>query len=342
MYKEIGSDFWIENTTLSPTDNLKGDYVLSGRTAWDLIIKDIKKKRGISCVYMPSWCCHSMLEPLAENRVDIMFYDLEYDGSLVYHIDNNASVDVLYITNYFGYNTNVSIEIVRRFKERGTIIVYDKTHSFLRKNDEYDCLANYSFASLRKCFSVISGAYITGLKLPSLMCYPFCEIREKAMISKYKYIKGEDTISKSFFLEAFSSFEEHLEKDYQNYAMDLTSKALLKQEDYELLRKKRRKNAEHIHNCLKGVSFLADFDVTAVPLFVPVIFESGEKRDRIKRVLIGEGIYCPVHWPMPNQVNSSLRVNQIYERELSLICDQRYDENDIHRMIRIINNNINH
>lgn len=75
----------------------------------------------------------------------------------------------------------------------------------------------------------------------------------------------------------------------------------------------------------------------AVPLFVPVLFESKDQRDYVRRKLIDNQIYCPVHWPIPAQIPSEYKVNDIVDRELSLICDQRYGLPQIKREIETIN-----
>ncbi len=61
------------------------------------------------------------------------------------------------------------------------------------------------------------------------------------------------------------------------------------------------------------------------PLFVPIIIDD---RDNKRKKLINNQIYLPVHWH--NELNID---NKIYEKELSLVCDQRYNEEDIKEYI---------
>ena len=62
-------------------------------------------------------------------------------------------------------------------------------------------------------------------------------------------------------------------------------------------------------------------------MFVPIIVPNG-KRDALRRHLIRNEIYCPVHWPRPEGC-----VSNLYDGELSLICDQRYGIEDMDRLI---------
>jgi hypothetical protein len=49
-------------------------------------------------------------------------------------------------------------------------------------------------------------------------------------------------------------------------------------------------------------------------------------------------IFCPVHWPLENM--DVRRGSQLAESELSLIIDQRYERNDMDKIINILTNNI--
>ena len=66
------------------------------------------------------------------------------------------------------------------------------------------------------------------------------------------------------------------------------------------------------------------------PIFLPIFMETKE-RDGLRKHLIEMGIYCPVHWPKPEGCESN-----IYDLELSLICDQRYGIEDMKRIVSVI------
>lgn len=330
--KEIGSDFWLERESVADTHRV-GCYVLSGRTAIDLIIQDIAKRRTVRSVYMPSWGCDSMIAPFLAQGTQIELYDISFDGRLVYHIDNTCITDVFYVTNYFGYENTLDIDVVRQFKAKGAIILYDRTHSFLMENDPYLELADYSFASIRKWMGVIGGAVVNGVKDYKLKPCPYLDCKEQAMRMKKAFIEGESSIDKLAFLSLYGEFGHHLAEDYQNYEMDDLSYALYGTEDFAAMRHKRRENAKYLHEHLKGVRFLGKLTDNAVPLFVPVFFDTTEQRNSVRKKLIEAQIYCPIHWPKPAMIPADFEVNRIYDTELSLICDQRYDLADMERMV---------
>ena len=339
--REIGSEFWLESEPQTLSCDRDGIYVLSGRTAIDLIIQDIISTKRVINVYMPAWGCDSMLAPFVARGIDIKFYDI----SLVESADTAEILcdfcdfreNIFYVTNYFGYENTLPVETVNKFKEQGSIILYDRTHSFLMEDDPYLALADYSFASIRKWMGVICGAVVNGVKDYQLKPCSYLACKEIAMRMKKSFIEGDTSIDKESFLNLYSEFGHHLAEDYQNYEMDDLSYALYKLEDLSAMRRKRRENAKYLHENLKGVKFIGELTDNAVPLFVPVFFETTEQRNAVRKKLIDAQIYCPIHWPKPALIPVDFEANKIYDTELSLICDQRYDLTEMERMVTLIN-----
>ena len=73
------------------------------------------------------------------------------------------------------------------------------------------------------------------------------------------------------------------------------------------------------------------------PLFVPVLVPEG-RRDALRKHLIQNEIYCPVHWPLTEHHKIDQRSAAIYENELSLVCDQRYGAADMERIVKTVKN----
>lgn len=334
--REVGSEFWLEREpeNLSQRD---GYYVLSGRTAIDIIIQDILKTRKIEKVYMPAWCCDSMVAPFLAHGTQINLYDVSFDWRVNCHTDGTDYTDIFYVTNYFGYENTLPVETIKEFKDQGSVILYDSTHSFLMENDPYLALADYSFASIRKWMGLIGGAVVNGVKDCALKPYPFLACKEKAMRMKKAFIEGDTSIDKQVFLGLYAEFGHHLAEDFQGYEMDDLSYGLYKSEDLSAMRRKRKENAKYLHEHLKSVKFIGELTDNAVPLFVPVFFDTTEQRNAVRKKLIEAQIYCPIHWPKPTLIPADFEANKIYDTELSLICDQRYNVEDMQRIVAVIN-----
>lgn len=336
--REIGSEFWISDHDIAPVSERDGLFVLSGRTAIDLILQDILRHKNVRNVYMPAYCCDSMIAPFLQRNIRVDFYDMFFDGQLNYEIDADKNADIMYVSNFFGYDNTLSDELIHHFKEKGSVILYDRTHSFLMDNSGLPD-ADYSFVSLRKWMGVVTGAKVEGLDTAKLSECPYHEAKARAMNAKYQYLNGDLTVEKTAFLEAFASFGKQLELDYRNYGMDDLSYALYKAENLVRMCERRRVNAAFLHENLQ-LDFLGELSDNACPLFVPVIMKSHAAREKLRQALIGAQIYCPAHWPKNSLITSEMKVNQLFDCELSLIADQRYGLEEMSFIIKKIKETI--
>lgn len=338
--KEIGSEFWFDTNITESQNCSKETFVLSGRTAIDLIIHDIQKSRKVRNVYLPSYCCDSMIDPFVRNGIEVVLYDMRFDGNIHYLIDENKAIDIFYVNNYFGYENTVRNDVIERFKAKGAIVIYDKTHSLFMSNDSTDALADYTFASIRKWMGVVCGAVVKksfGAFDAALIEYPFLQCKIEAMQEKKRYIEGDSNIDKQSFLGKYGEFGHHLAEDYQGYKMDEQSVRIWQQSDKLSIREVRRANATVLHKAL-NIQFIGKLTDNSCPAFVPVFFKTTEERNEVRKRLIEEQIYCPIHWPKNHMITPDMEVNKIFDTELSLICDQRYSVVDMERIVKVINN----
>lgn len=340
---EIGSEFWFEEVLPQAVADRDGVYAVSGRTAIDLIIQDILEKREVRSVLMPAWCCDSMIAPFLARGVRVEFYDVSWGGDvpaefadLAEDADSAEDADVFYVTNYFGYENMLPLETVERFRKTGAVVLYDRTHSLFLDHDPYIALADYSFASIRKWMGVVGGAVVDGVSDKDLKQCPYLNPKETAMKMKRAFMAGDDSVDKQEFLRLYGEFGHHLAEDYRDYAMDNLSYAIYKTADLSAIRTRRRENAKYLHEHL-DLQFMSPLTDQACPLFVPVFFDTKDERDRVRKKLIEAEIYCPIHWPKPSMIPGDYEANKIYDRELSLICDQRYDIADMERIAKQMN-----
>ena len=59
---------------LRPDTNTQ--LVLSGRTALELVARDLIAERKIRSVCLPAYCCDSMLFPFQRSGLELRFYDV--------------------------------------------------------------------------------------------------------------------------------------------------------------------------------------------------------------------------------------------------------------------------
>lgn len=346
---EIGSEFWLENYKDDASEffnNLGKDirFLFSGRTAIDFIIKDIKLKRKINKAYIPAYCCESMIIPFIENDIDIEFYDVNYKGNIKYNINSDNSCDVFLGISYFGYLNSSMDKYMEELKDRkDVIIIEDITHRiFCKKN--FCEFSDYLIASIRKWGAFISGGIAINRNemfdnsLETIdVSRKIINIKKEAMIEKEKYIVENKCIDKTEFLNKYGYFNEYLQQNYRLYNMDKMSIENLKKFPIDEVKNKRRKNAIIIKNELKdmdGIEMMFKLSEGDCPLFVPILINDYNKFKQLKEMLINEKIYLPSHWNKPNIISKKL--SNIYDREISLVCDQRYTENEIKEYILIL------
>lgn len=348
MSYEIGSHFEID-------DNLKLDFkqsiawlpnlgdstfTYSGRAAIELAIKDIKQARNIKSVYMPSYCCNSMIEPFVNNKINIEFYEVSFSESqgLIYNIDADNDCDIFFAMSYFGLERFKLDNTINNFIAQDKIIIEDITHRLL-SSPSYTQKAHYCVASIRKWFPIATGGYITKngslYKKPNLNSEHLVKQKINAMYKKKKHLDGDNDVSKDEFLHQFKEFELGVKEVNSNYVMDDFSLKVLYSINPQEVSFKRRRNAKVLYEGIKKYPNIfplipfPDFE-KATPLFVPIVVLDG-KRDELQRELIQNNVYCPVHWPREKKINSI-----ISNFELSLICDQRYSEQDMEYILDII------
>ena len=352
---EIGSEYSIKkceskfsgDVKLSPYFDFLGPslYLLSGRTAIDCICSDILSNHLVKNVYMPSYCCSSMQAPFLRHGIEIDFYDIEYTGcGLNFLFNPSKKIDILYLNNYFGFSQQIDYAWVKYLKDKGTIIIYDKTHSLFLENDTWIDLADYVFCSLRKWFAITTGAVVSkrsdSWNIPDLRECSFVEDKRHAQYRKHAYLEGNPLVSKDSFYPQFGKFDSCLKEDYVAYRMDAVSCNLLNNIDLGKVIERRKENAQFYYEDLKnmqGARFMfSNLPVYSVPLFIPILFNSSTIRSEVKKCLLSHQLYCPSHWPKDERIHPSMKVNAIYDTELSLICDQRYTSAQLKEISQIL------
>ena len=339
---EIGSEFWEFDGKLEKNNfsfwkfGKDTKYVFSGRTAIYMALEDalskgyIKKNNPIA--YLPNYLCDSMIRPFLDLKFDIEFYNVEVskDG-MHYDIDTNKKCDVFFAMNYFGIVSTNMDSYIKEFKKRCITVIEDATHSIFSKK-RYSYFSDYVVASVRKWLPVYSGAIAVNLNEKfiekKLKTKSIADKRE-AMRLKREYIK-KGRGYKETFLSKFQKYNDSLEDDYIDYIIDDESLRIMMESDIQKMIEKRRQNANIIYEKLrnKDVTMFDNVSKDDCPIFVPILLNH-DKRDYVRSELIKRSIYLPVHWPITYDED----LNEIYKDELSLVCDQRYNAEDIEKYI---------
>lgn len=345
-YPEIGSYFWIDKKGIFSN---KGDirflpqvsdatFAFSGRNAIEVALRDAMKNKTIKKVYVPSYCCVSMLQSFIDNGVEYDFYEISMEnGKIKYTIDENKECDMILFMRYFSMKSDDLNEVLSKMKARGVVIVEDITHS-LMDDQIHLSVSDYLVGSLRKWFAIPTGGWV-GKVTGNLVVKPNVDsnhtVIEKlnGMNMKAHYLSGED-VSKEEFLKINSKFDNDLIHVDRMLQLDDTSLTILGSTDIKAIKEQRKKNVAVLKDRLCSIKSitLPDIDLeVSTPLFYPIFLNTVD-RDSLRKHLIENAMYCPIHWPEVMGANAGIR-----ENELSLICDQRYTEKDMIALCECIN-----
>lgn len=361
-YSEIGSFFWLsaEEQLLGQTGSkelLPGQrvgnegpvawlpsradscFAISGRAAIAVALRDILKYRSIKKVYLPSYCCVSMLQAFTDRGMTVRFYEVRFEnGSFSYQIPDVDNASIVLIMSYFGMDIPAERKAITALREKGAVVIEDITHTLLDERAASE-EADYLVASLRKWFAIAAGGWVAKrsgmlVEKPNLESNHAVQEKIAGMREKYEYLSGRIT-SKEHFLNVQAKFDNDLIHADSLLQIDDLSSTLLRQADVPAIVRQRRENAAYLLQELTKLKTdrieLPAFDLKeATPLFVPV-FLKHEDRNALRAYLIQRGIYCPVHWPEVMGATVGVR-----DTELSLICDQRYSEGDMAEIIACI------
>lgn len=367
---EIGSEFW------EASDTGKKKYLLSGRTALEYIIRDILEEHHVTSVLMPSYCCHTMIEPFVRHGIKVRFYDVYFNGSkglcaeLPEELDalenqdksqyKSQDSEIFYYMTYFGLSKLCGLDL-EAIRKSYRLVIEDQTHSWLSDGRQggKDTFADYTYISFRKwtgLYGIAEARKSTGGFIPNIgnSGDAYTDRRKGAMRLKKGFIEKQKSLGngigdkqekeyiqkcKKEFLEELGEAERYIGSDYVGYTPPAESMLQFMSVDWDFIKERRRSNADFLLEGLKDIPgctlIYKNRRKTDTPLFVPVLIE--DNRDGLRKYLIDHDVYCPVHWPLSEYHEGiSDKGKEIYSKELSLVCDQRYGRADMERVIRLI------
>ncbi len=360
MNREIGSEFWTGCVPLESREysmrplNIYGanSYrlieTLSGRTALEYIV-EILLKKGLRSVCLPSYCCHTMIEPFLTHGMGVRFYDIRITRHGISRTIECEDYDAILLMDYFGHTDNETIDLANKERLKGKTIIYDATHSMYSDISvkPYD----FVYGSYRKWVDINCGflAWKEEMSAEAISQDEdnelYASIRQELFDKKALYMRGS-SIDKDDFLPLIEQAEVILERQYHHKKPDGRSGEVLRTTSATYIKARRKENARLLTDAINKMNDVRVRCLTPVlnpsdvPLFVPVIVEP-DSRAALRKYLIDRQIYCPIHWPVSDIHTIMPGAKQLYESELSLICDQRYDAEDMSRLSETISSYLN-
>ena len=361
MLSEIGSNFWItpkeltyENCLTTPAQfGCEGsDYVWmsTGRSATSFVLDTIEKRnpdvRKVAII--PPFTCHTVIEPFLAKGYEVRTFhtgkDLIATASDVISVANDENVGVVLFHRFFGVNTIPEIDnAICELRSHGIITIEDCTQNIYSSYPKSS--ADYFVGSIRKWCGVPDGGFAVCKEgvfsnKPSNADIKLQEAKKEASLLKYEYLFNGNG-DKQVFLSKFREAEDILDAQDRYYRLSDLSAYIQSNLNIDELKTKRRENLRIIAEGLskiKGVHVI--FETLAddeVPLYCPILCD---ERSKVQPLLVKNAIYAPVVWPKADccpEVDSD--ADYLYEHILCIPIDQRYDADDMTRVINVLKDN---
>lgn len=359
MRKEIGSSFELsdkidlENIDVNINNeyfDLKGkDFVLlsSGRTAISLILKTILSTnyKGKKIAFVPSFTCDSVIEPFIDNNFKVETYciDDNLDINFIKFKEKFIKVnpDLVLIHSYFGFNTSRNInKIIDFLKDKQVVVIEDVTQNLYSESTWVS--SDYKIASLRKWLPLTNGAFAFSKNKKfdyKIASYnkKLDKVKLEASIEKYKYLNN-DKGDKEKYLKLFLEAEDILNNDKLIRSMSPISKYIQYTSDINELRNKRIENYNYLNNNIINIIEIKKLTPLATKSEIPLYFAMlVEDRNGLQNYLRQNNVYAPIIWPFPKiKIDICETTKRLYNNILCIPCDQRYDLEDMERILGLI------
>lgn len=313
--KEIGGYFQLDQFISHPyhTD------MVELNTARNALIYLIDTKK-IQKVFLPYFLCDSVSNILRKHSIAFEYY----------HIDNNflpvkknkmKQHEYMYIVNYYGQLSNERLLSLQGQYEN---IIVDNVQAFFQEPiNEVDTIY-----SCRKFFGLPDGAYLSTNSLMK------DQLDDDQSSDRMIHILGRYEGKASDYYEYFQKNDKSF-KELPLKRMSKLTRNILGAIDYNRTIQARNRNYKYLQVEF-GPANQLDLTTPEGPYAYPYYVENGRE---IRKKLAQRSIYIPTLWPnvLKENTEDSLEYN-FAENILPLPCDQRYDLEDMDRLIKEFQN----
>lgn len=349
--KEIGSSFSVndngkecENYPTFITRGVGMDnysiYLSTGRSCIREILSKIKaeNKRAI----IPAFTCESVIEPFLDSGYEIRPYSLNENLTInTTHLKQliaDFKPGVLLFHRYFGFDTCHDLENL--ISKTGIVTIEDETQFMFSTHRE--SWADYKIGSIRKWGAIPDGAYLISkqkeFNQPTEFDEKFINLEKAAMSAKQNFLdkKNSDSCYQSMFAEG----RMYIDAQKKTFSISKSSNAALETLDIASFIEKRRLNAKILIEGLQNSALLncvfKRLPEGTTPFMIPVLVKKGRKE--LQNYLSSQKIFSTIIWGCPNTIKGLIGITdkRIYDEILCIPCDQRYNQDDMSRIVNTI------
>lgn len=353
MKKEIGSIFPLSDEILKQAESEQIEYSddrvyysLCREALYDIAtdLKGSNKK-----VLIPAYTCQTVITPFEEAGWQCEYYSIDKNlrivSSSLFEAVEKYHPSLVVVHPYFGKDLNdEEIELLQEINRKGIEIILDLTQCIFTKK-KYS-FASYIVGSYRKWFPIPDGGFLKcntkkkSIFQPERENSQFTEKEIDAMYLRDQYFCNGEKRTKDISIRLSKEADHIAECNVIPHRMSQIAYNLLQKEDVEENQNRRRCNYSFLFHEIRDNYQVRKVcrdlnEVTTAPLYFTIYVQD---RSFLQRLLAQDAIYAPVLWPVEDKrVLINDEVKYIYDHLLAIPCDQRYETNDMKRVIAIIN-----
>ncbi|SHK17284.1 dTDP-4-amino-4,6-dideoxygalactose transaminase [Clostridium cavendishii DSM 21758] len=346
--KPIGGEFWFQNELFDEKINnfksTEGIFLDGGQSSLHYIYK-VLNLNSDEYILMPSYICPSLLIGLKSLNINYVFYDIDKELNIninsIEKLIKSKKIRAIFFVNYFGfYHNKETLNYLSDLKKKGIILIEDATQ-MLWFNKTESFIGDFIFNSYRK-FLPTDGSILIGEENYEDVFDEesnYSKIVNKARILKTFFVNqgcGRD----EEFLKLYSNAEEEYYKNIVPRKMILKNKKLLNNCDLNYIKNIRINNFKFLEEELRDFKYIEPIfkstDIKEAPLGF-IVF--AKNRDGLRSFLRSNRIFAPVHWKLNNEEWAKDYKEALFVSNniLTLPIDQRYDYEDMFRIVLSIN-----
>lgn len=304
---------------------------VNARSALSLLLDLVRPVQ----VWLPSYLCGAILEPLAKHQCATRFYGVNYDLKIASTewMHEVAPRDLVLLISYFGFPCDATC--ATEAKKRGAWVLEDACQSL--PTSGHNSSSDFVLFSPRKFVGVPDGGIlrlnakvesdVAKLSQPPLSWW-LRSLTASFLRTRFDSIGGDR--------EWFALFRDvESESPVGDYAMsELSSRILVECVDYEFVARKRVQNYEVLSRKLGEIALFPVLPSGVVPLGFPIRIK---ERDKVIQGLFRHEIFPAVHWPIEDIVPPDYQGSHRLASEImTLPCDQRYDDAEMERIAMVV------
>ena len=308
-------EFPVNNGSFPHSD---GVLLNSGRHSLEYILMSIGR---ISRIWVPYYTCDVVLQPIEKLEIAFSFYHINKDFTIAEDIDLGQDEYLIY-TNYFGLMDEYCHVLSVCY--RGNLIL-DYAQAFYAPQID----GINTFYSPRKFVGVPDGGIVYSVNSLSI------DLPKDKSYDRCTHLLKRHELSP---MEGYNDFKEssHQIATLSLSKMSMLTQRILSSLDFENIKERRISNFTFLHTHLASTN---ELDITSFDSFTcPMVYPYYKQDTDLRKRLIANQVFVATYWPNVLEWCKGGDLEcELCNNIIPIPIDQRYEEEDMKRIIEIIN-----